>query len=136
MSKDIHFSRLLGIQREQHGGRMQLAFSDDVQNHVGSMHASAQFALAEIGSGDLMRQRFPELADKVLAVVRRAEIKYSKAASESLTAYPSINDEDADKLLKRLESKGNGLLSVDVKLKTVAGETVTHAVYHWFVTKL
>jgi len=136
MSKDIKFSHLLGVCREQNGMHMQLPFADHVLNHVGNMHASAQFALAEISSGDYMRQRFPELEGKVLAVVRRAEIKYSKPVNCMLVAYPSVDEASAQKMLTQLEDKGRALLSVQVKLKNDMGDTMTHAVYHWFVTKL
>ena len=136
MNKDIKFSSLLGVQREQNSEQMQLPFADHVLNHVGNMHASAQFALAEISSGDYMRKRFPELADKVMAVVRRAEIKYSKPVDCLLTACPSADDGEAKKMLDQLERKGKALFSVQVKLKNETGEITTHAVYHWFVTKL
>ncbi len=129
------FARLLGIEREPEGPLLQLPFTEQVQNHVGNMHASAQFALAEISSGDYLRQRFPAWEGQVLAVVRRAEIKYSKPVNSTLIAFPSIEQADEEKLEKQLLAKGRALVAVDVKLKTAAGEVTTHAIYHWFVTK-
>jgi hypothetical protein len=136
MSKDVMFARLLGIRREPGGELMQLPLTDQVQNHIGSMHASAQFALAEVGSGDLLRRQFPSLQDQAVAVVRRAEIKYSKQVNSTLTAFPYIEKPDEEKLLKQLDSKGRVLLAVHVELKTESGEIATYAVYHWFITKL
>lgn len=136
MSKDVKFLHLIGVKRDQKNKCMQLPFADHVLNHVGNMHASAQFALAEISSGDYMRQRFPELENKVLAVVRRAEIKYSKPVNCLLTACPAADEDEENKMLEQLQRKGRATLSVQVKLKNETGETMTHAVYHWFVTKL
>jgi len=133
MGKDIKFSKLLGVSRQPGGSLMQISMGDHVQNHVGSMHASAQFALAEIGSGDFLRQQFPALADKAHAVVRRAEIKYSKQVTTDLFAHPYIEREDVGKFEKILESKGQAILPVHVKLKTETGELVTHAVYYWYI---
>ena len=115
---------------------MELPLTENVQNHVGSMHASAQFALPEISSVDFLRQQFEDLQDKVIAVVRRAEIKYSKQVNSTLTAFPYIEKADEQKLLKQLDSKGRALLAVHVELKTQCGEVATYAVYHWFITKL
>jgi hypothetical protein len=136
MSKDVLFARLLGIRRESKGGLMQLPLTDQVQNHLGSMHASAQFALAEVSSGDFLRRHFPSLQGQVVAVVRRAEIKYSKQVSSTLVAFPYIEKADEEKLHKQLHSSRRALLAVHVKLKTQSGEVATHAVYHWFITKL
>jgi len=136
MSKDVKFSRLIGVQRAEDSDVMELPFSDNVLNHIGNMHASAQFALAEIGSGDFMRQHFPELDGEVLAVVRRAEIKYSKAVDGNLQAFASIEEQEENRFRKQLADRGRALLPVNVKLKTANGETATSAVYHWFVSSM
>ena len=134
MGKDIRFASLLGIGRQNNGNLMQMPMSDRVQNHIGSMHASAQFALAEIGSGDFLRQQYPSLSNKVHAVVRRAEIKYSKQVNADLVAHPYINSDDQIDLEQKLATKGRVILPVHVKLKTQEGEVATHAVYHWYIT--
>ncbi|HEC29531.1 MAG TPA: DUF4442 domain-containing protein [Gammaproteobacteria bacterium] len=136
MSKDVKFARLVGVRREQGGELMELPFSDNIQNHIGNMHASAQFALAEISSGDFMRRRFSGLEGKVLAVVRNAEIKYSKPVRGALKAHAEIDDEDESRFLQQLEASGRAKLAVQVRLVSENGEAATTAVYHWFVTKL
>ena len=115
---------------------MELPFSESIQNHIGNMHASAQFALAEIGSGDFLRKRFPDLEGKVLAVVRSAEIKYSKSVSGLLKARAEISDEDENRFLQQMDSKGRSKLAVHVKLVDENGDTASTAIYYWFVTKL
>ena len=134
MSKDVKFARLLGVQRAQQSSVMELPFSDNVQNHIGNMHASAQFGLAEIASGDFLRRHFPELDGKAMAVVRRAEIKYSKAVDEDLQAFAWIEEQEESRFRKQLADRSRALLSVHVKLKTADEETATSAVYHWFIS--
>ena len=46
---DIEFVKLVGI--EQSDNNVSLAFKKDVLNHLKSIHASAQFTLAETQSG-------------------------------------------------------------------------------------
>ena len=112
---------------------MELRFADPVTNHVGYMHASAQFALAEISSGDYLGQQFPQWRDRVVAVVRRAEIKYSRPVAADLTAYVHIDEDEQQRFLRQLENKGRALISVNVELKERQGELATQAVYQWFV---
>ena len=136
MSKDRRFSDLLGIRRATEAECMELPFNHSVQNHIGQMHASAQFGLAEISSGALMRQTFPDLDGRVLAVVRRAEIKYCKPVESVLQAWPYLEEGVEQKMRVQLTSRGRALLPVHVKLKTVRGDVATHAVYYWFISML
>jgi hypothetical protein len=46
MNNEGMFFRLLGVKRESSGNNMQLPMAEKVQNHIGGMHANAQFALA------------------------------------------------------------------------------------------
>jgi len=136
MSKDKHFSGLLGVRRAEEAGCMELPFNESVQNHIGHMHASAQFGLAEISSGALMREIFHDLDGKVLAVVRRAEIKYSQPVESVLQAWPYLEEGAEQKMRVQLSSRGRSILPVHVKLKTGQGDIATHAVYHWFISML
>jgi len=136
MSKDQKFLDLLGIKRASDGDCMELPFNNSVLNHIGHMHASAQFGLAEISSGAFMREAFPDLEGKVLAVVRRAEIKYSIPVEADLQAWPYLEPGGEEKMRAQLSSRGRTILSVHVKLKTAQGDVATHAVYHWFISML
>lgn len=130
--KDLPFQKLLGVHRGRHG-RMELVLGESVKNHLGNMHASAQFALAEISSGDCLGQQFPQWRDRVVAVVRRAEIKYSSPVETELQAYAHIEEDEQQRFLQQLENKGRALVSVHVELKDRQGALATKAVYQWFV---
>ena len=93
---DIPFVKKVGIQKSAND-ELELPFSDDSHNHLQTIHASAQFTLAETASGQYLLSLFPDLADQVLPLLRDASIKFKKPAINNITAYPSISDETYEK---------------------------------------
>jgi len=81
----IPFNNWLGITRVKDGSGylLELGDSPEFRNHLGTVHASVQFALAEATSAECLLAAFPELSGKVLAVVRRLEVKYKAPLSSS-----------------------------------------------------
>ena len=77
---DIPFNAFLKIEEASADSSylLQLRESPSHLNHVGAVHASVQLALAEASTGQRLMQAMPELADKVIAVVRRVEAKFKK----------------------------------------------------------
>ena len=73
----IPFVKKVGITQAVNG-KLELAFSDDTHNHLATMHASAQFTLAETASGEFLQTLFPELVGKVIPVLRDATVKFKK----------------------------------------------------------
>ena len=74
---DIPFNRYISVQpHEADKGSMSLRFSPKMTNHIGTMHASAQFALAEACSGQFMIATFPEHIAGHIALLRKSEVKY------------------------------------------------------------
>ncbi len=71
---DIPFVKHIGIEKQNN--ELSLAFKNDVLNHIKTIHASAQFTLAETQSGLHLQSIFPELKGKVIPVLRDAQIKY------------------------------------------------------------
>ena len=75
---EVPFNRFLGIRKADGDPEylLQLDDSPHYQNHLGTVHASVQLALAEASSGERLLQQFPDLAAGVLSVVRRVEAKF------------------------------------------------------------
>jgi acyl-coenzyme A thioesterase PaaI-like protein len=130
----IPFSRLLGLRRNIEGD-LELPFTETVHNHLGSVHASAQIALAETASGDLLARAFPELADQVIPVMREVKAKFRSPAASTLTARASLPKESSDRFLKQFEAKGRASVSVDVEVFDAQGELTCRASFDWFVHK-
>jgi acyl-coenzyme A thioesterase PaaI-like protein len=56
----IPFVEKVGIVRQPDGG-LGLPFNESVHNHLQTIHASAQFTLAETASGEVLQVLFPEI---------------------------------------------------------------------------
>lgn len=115
---------------------LELAFTTDTQNHLETMHASAQFTLAETASGEFLQTLFPDLVGKVIPVLRDAKVKFKKPAAKNIIAYPSITDEATEKFNTQFSKKGRASISVDVEIKDIENTITCIASYNWFVQKI
>jgi acyl-coenzyme A thioesterase PaaI-like protein len=131
---DIEFVKLVGI--EQSEDSVSLAFKKNVLNHIESIHASAQFTLAETESGLHLQKLFPELVGKVIPMLRESKIKYKKPALKKITAFAKCSDEDIEKFQTQFVKKGRVTLSVSVEVKDSDGVVTAVAEFIWFVQKL
>ena len=110
---EIPFVNKVGITKTKND-ELELAFTTGSHNHLETLHASAQFTLAETASGEFLQTLFPELVEKVIPVLRDATVKFKKPAVKNIIAYPSMPDEAREKF--------NTVTSV--------------ASYNWFVKKI
>jgi len=130
----IPFVRHTGIERSDQG--LQLVFADKVQNHLQTMHASAQFTLAETASGDFLQEAFPELAGKVIPVLRDAQVKFKSPALTTVTAISAIDEEAKEVFQQRIEKKGRAIISVRVELKDAENKLTLMGEFNWFIQKV
>lgn len=131
----IPFSRLLGLRRDA-DGHLELPFSEGTLNHLGTVHASAQFALAETAAGDCLGQTFPELVGKVVPLVRDARAKFRSPATSDLIAFPSIEADAQAAFRERFAAKGRAVLGVWVELRMRDGTQTCQAEYDWFIQRI
>lgn len=130
----MHLNKFIGLQKDN--DLLTLNLSKNVENHIGSIHAGAQFTLAESASGIYLAGLFPELKDKVVPLLRDSNIKFKKTAFDTLTAYPSATEDALEKFQKQFSKKGRGTISVEVMLKNENKEVVTIGTFTWFVQKI
>ena len=115
---------------------LQLRFNSNMKNHLGTFHASAQFALAEAASGFSLQRYFSHLADSAVPVLRKADIKFKKPAESDIFAKACIGVEAKEKFLQQFEKKGRSILAVPVEVLD-SNNTITMAgTYEWFVQKI
>jgi hypothetical protein len=133
----VPFNKFVGITRTdgEPGFLLQLGDSANYENHLGTVHASAQLALAEATSGEYLMQQFPELGKGVLAVVRRMEAKFRNPLKGKVMSRARIPKEEADKFTEQLQSKGRGLIGVEVEVVGGDGVVGLIATVEWFVQK-
>jgi acyl-coenzyme A thioesterase PaaI-like protein len=132
---EIPFAKKVGIQRSAYGN-LGLAFTNDVQNHIHTFHASAQFTLAESASGEILQTLFPELSNHVIPVLRESQIKFKKTTEKDVIAYPSVSDESLLKFNEQFSKKGRALISVNIEIKDTEGVVTCTCTYIWFVQKV
>jgi len=132
---EIPFAKHIGIERKEEG-TLKLDSTQLVQNHMQTIHASAQFALAETQSGLFLELEFPELEEKVIALLRASTVKYKHPASTQITAHASLDADVKEKFETQFSKKGRASITVMVELRDEVGVVTMTGEFGWFVQKL
>jgi acyl-coenzyme A thioesterase PaaI-like protein len=131
----IPFIEIVGVIRSTKG-LLELPFNESIQNHLQTIHAGAQFALAETASGEILQRIFPELVGKVVPVLRETQIKYKKPAIKTISAHPTVSDEAISKFKKQFKRKGRSAISVNVEIKDSENVVTCVSIFKWFVQSI
>jgi acyl-coenzyme A thioesterase PaaI-like protein len=129
---DIPFVKKVGIELNS-DNNLELALEESILNHVKSIHASAQFTLAEAASGKLLQKHFPDLVGKVVPLLRESQVKFKKPALKSIVAKASISEEEIQKFTMQFERKGRASITVGVEVSDSDGTITCVASFNWFV---
>ncbi len=135
---DLAYNRVLGILDAPAGADhlLELPFIPLVHNHLGTMHAAAQFSLAEAASAECLQRRYGAAIGPVFAVVRGVDVKYRRPATGDLLAYGRPDDATAASLLTELAERGrtNAVILIDLKDRT--GTLTFHGKFEWFISRV
>jgi acyl-coenzyme A thioesterase PaaI-like protein len=128
---DIPFVRHIGIAQEG----MQLSLHPDgtLSNHLNTLHAGAQYTLAETQSGLYLQQLFPELEGSVIPLLRDARIKYRQPAVTALTTTATATQHDVETFKARFDAKGRASIAINVEVRDTSGALNAEATFTWFV---
>ena len=136
----IPFNKHVGISRADSGeaATLELAESGHLLNHLNTIHASAQFALGEAASGECLLREFADVLEEntVVAVVRRAEVKYRHPAKGRLRARASIGHEARTQAVEALAKKGRAIIPVNVDVLDPEDKVSMTAIYEWFARRV
>jgi len=106
-------------------------------NHVGTIHASVQFALAEAASGEFLLRQLREShpQEQVLAVLRTSSVKFRKPAAPDveLRATARFAETDAAQLSVELKSRGRTLVAILVEIADARGVITMTGQFDWFL---
>jgi len=105
----------------------------EYRNHLDTVHASAQFALAEATSGHFLLNEFLELTD-IVPVVRKVEIKYKKPTTGFVFSKAKLFETERNEVLEALNQRGRAILKVEVSLFDENEILIMQSVFEWFVT--
>ena len=129
---EIPFVEKVGVTRSAKGS-LELAFDETIQNHLQTIHASAQFALAETASGEILQTIFPELVGKVVPVLRESQIRFKKPATKTISAQATVSHEAIAKFQGQFKRKGRSSISVNVEIKDSENVVTCVGTFKWFV---
>lgn len=101
----IPFNAFLGLQpAASESDLLLLPASSNYLNHLGSVHASAQLALAEAASGEFLLRHLPSV-EGLLPVVRRVQAKFRRPAKGAVLARAHVSPDGAGAFAQRFEAK-------------------------------
>ena len=135
---DLAYNQALGLRDAPAGAEhlLELPFTPLLHNHLGTMHAAAQFSLAEAASAECLQRRFGAAAGQVFAVVRGVEVKYRRPATGDLLAYGRPDDATNENLLGELAGHGRTNAVILIDLKDRAGTLTFHGKFEWFISRI
>ena len=135
---DLAFNQRLGLVAAPAGAAhlLELPLTPALHNHLGSMHAAAQFALAEAASAECLRRHFGAALGEVFAVVRSVEVKYRKPATGDLRAFGEPDENTRDHLVAEFAARGRFSAVIRVDLKDHTGTLTFHGKFDWFISRV
>lgn len=129
---ELPFNKFIGLQESNNPEYlMMLPAGEHYGNHLGTVHASALFALAEATSGMLLVHEFAEISNAV-PVVRNVDAKYKKPASGTVFSKARLSVKK-NAVLESLETKNRALVPVQVTLHDAEGLLLVQATFEWFI---
>ena len=132
--QNLPFNKALGLKAD--GVRICLSPDGQHLNHVGTIHATVIFGIAEAASGNLLLQRFPELEGSYVALLRESTTKFRRPADSSaeLSAIGTLSDDEATQFLTTLESRGRATIEISVSV-TQSDTEVFIGIFKWFAAR-
>lgn len=132
---DLAINKIMGMRfaAPEDSHILEMPESPLLLNHLGSIHAGAQFALAEACSGAFLQRHLDDGQNQILAVLRMSDVKFRNPAHGCLRASAQFGDESAASLSKQLAARGRKLAAVLVELSDAQGVVTMTGRYHWFL---
>ncbi|HUW29732.1 MAG TPA: DUF4442 domain-containing protein [Sulfuriferula sp.] len=132
---DLAINKVMGMRFAAPGDShiLEMPESPLLLNHLGSIHAGAQFALAEACSGAFLQRHLDDGQNQVLAVLRTSDVKFRNPAHGCLRASAQFGGASAESLSSQLAARGRTLASVLVEVSDAQGVVTMNGRYHWFL---
>ncbi|MGZ3667781.1 MAG: YiiD C-terminal domain-containing protein [Ktedonobacterales bacterium] len=135
----VPFSRVLGIRVESVAPeRVEVVLPEAPErlNHVGTVHAAAQFGLGEAASGSMMVAAFGDLqAAGAVPLAAAATIRYRKASRGDLRGVATLAHDEQVRVRGEIEASGKGRCTVQVQLIDAEGTVTTEMSVDWVLLK-
>lgn len=111
---------------------MESAERLDLLNHVGTMHAAAQFGLGEASAGALIVAALGDLVAKgAVPLLAEATIAYRKPAGGTLRAHASLDAAERERVRADFTAAGKARVAVAIRVTDAAGTETTTLETSW-----
>jgi acyl-coenzyme A thioesterase PaaI-like protein len=115
----VPFNRTLGIEVvavTANAVTLRLPLRPELANHIGTMHAAAQYALGEAASGALNFLIFGEQLAQVTPLNKSAQIEYRRPSHSGLIARGELSDEAIQMVRDAFAKEGRAKFSTAIAL--------------------
>ena len=130
------YNAMLGVRiTEMDGGRAvgTLEARPEVGNHVGTVHAGAQFSLVEAASGAAVSSAFLDLLGHATPLAQGAELTYRRQAKGDVVAEATLSVEEIARVRADLDAQGRSRFEVRVTVTDSQGTLATEATMRWYI---
>lgn len=133
----LPFNRHVGVEKyeDKTNGIFQLPDDSRYHNHLGTVHASALFALAEATSGQFLVEHLVLDPETIVPVLRRGDIKYRKPAMGAVYSRGTLVAEDWKHFHETFDRKRRALISFAIEILNQEEVVVALASYEWFIAE-
>jgi uncharacterized protein (TIGR00369 family) len=139
MTQAVPFNRVLGVQFiavEDERAEVMMPEAPERLNHVGTIHAAAQFGLGEAASGAMVMAAFAELqGEGYIPLAASAQITYRKPSRGDLRGVASLTTDEQARARAEVETNGKARFSVPVQLLDAQGVVTTEIIVEWALIK-
>lgn len=135
LNDSVPFNRALGVRVEsvaEERVTVLLLESPERLNHVGTVHAVAQFGLGEVTSGTMTMMAFGDLQRQGYApVVTDASVTYHKPARGQLRGEARFPIAEQQRIRDEIAAGGRPRFTIQVQLTDLQGEGTTSLRFEW-----
>ncbi|RPH25447.1 MAG: DUF4442 domain-containing protein [Bacteroidales bacterium] len=135
---EIPFNKFLGLEYADSESNfiLKLDCKAEYLNHLGTIHASVLFALAESSSGEFLLKKFIDLKLEFIPVVRKVEVKYSRPAMGTVFSRAYLIDSNPEEILNELTTRKRVIIKVGVDIYNSNTEKVLTSFFDWFISSI
>ena len=106
------------------------------RNHLGTIHAGAQFLLAEAVSGAAFAGAFAMHLQTAVPLIEKLDTHYVGRATGDLTARAEIDPASLPAAYAQFQAEGKARLIVNVTVTDGEPKPVMQAVAHWYLRQM
>ncbi len=124
----VPFNRFIGIEIgdiSADGVTITLPLRPEIANHLGSIHAAAQFALGESACAAQALLPFADQIDRVIPLNRRSSIDYFHASEGALTARGTLAAAEQERIRADFAAAGKARFTTVAHLTDSTSTPVT-----------